>query len=162
MNKAVLIGRLVADANLRYTQSGQAVTQFTLAVDKSLSREKRQEMEAQGRPTADFPRIVVWGKQAESLCQYLGKGSRCAIEGSIQTGSYQDSNGNRVFTTDIVAQHVEFLSDSSSNSIEYNSNTNTRKGRQNSSQGQIGADNDNDDFFEDDFEEMEDDGRIPF
>ena len=162
MNKAVLIGRLVADANLRYTQSGQAVTQFTLAVDKSLSREKRQEMEAQGRPTADFPRIVVWGKQAESLCQYLGKGSRCAIEGSIQTGSYQDSNGNRVFTTDIVAQHVEFLSDSSSNSTEYNSNTNTRKGRQNSSQGQIGADNDNDDFFEDDFEGIEDDGRIPF
>lgn len=162
MNKAVLIGRLVADANLRYTQSGQAVTQFTLAVDKSLSREKRQEMEAQGRPTADFPRIVVWGKQAESLCQYLGKGSRCAIEGSIQTGSYQDSNGNRVFTTDIVAQHVEFLSDSSYNSTEYNSDTKTRQGRQSRSQGQIGADNDNDDFFEDDFQGIEDDGRIPF
>lgn len=162
MNKVFVIGRLTKDPDLRYTQSGQAVTQFTLAVDKNLSREKRQEMEAQGRPTADFPRIVVWGKQAESLCQYLGKGSRCAIEGSIQTGSYQDSNGNRVFTTDIVAQHVEFLSDSSSNSIEYNSNTNTRKGRQNSSQGQIGADNDNDDFFEDDFQGIEDDGRIPF
>ena len=162
MNKAVLIGRLVADADLRYTQSGQAVTQFTLAVDKGLSRQKRQEMEAQGKPTADFPRIVVWGKQAESLCQYLGKGSRCAIEGSIQTGSYQDSNGNRVFTTDIVAQHVEFLSDSSSNSTEYNSGTNTRQGRQNSSQGQIGAGNDNDDFFEDDFQEIQDDGRIPF
>lgn len=162
MNKVVLIGYLTKKPELRYTQSGQAVTQFTLAVDKRLSREKRQEMEAQGRPTADFPRIVVWGKQAESLCQYLGKGSRCAVEGSIQTGSYQDNSGNRVFTTDIVAQHVEFLSDSSSNSTEYNSNTNTRQGRQNGSQGQIGADNDNDDFFEDDFEEMEDDGRIPF
>ena len=162
LNRAILIGRITKDPELRYTQSGQAVTQFTLAVDKSLSREKRQEMEAQGRPTADFPRIVVWGKQAESLCQYLGKGSRCAVEGSIQTGSYQDNSGNRVFTTDIVAQHVEFLSDSSSNSTGYNSNTKTRQGRQNGSQGQIGADSDNDDFFEDDFEEMEDDGRIPF
>ena len=162
MNKAVLIGRLTKDPDLRYTQSGQAVTQFTLAVDKSLSREKRQEMEAQGRPTADFPRIVVWGKQAESLCQYLGKGSRCAIEGSIQTGSYQDNSGNRVFTTDIVAQHVEFLSGSSHNSTEYNSDTKTRQGRQNGSQGQIGANNDNDDFFEDDFQGIEDDGRIPF
>ena len=162
MNKAVIIGRLTKDPDLRYTQSGQAVTQFTLAVDKSLSREKRQEMEAKGRPTADFPRIVVWGKQAESLCQYLGKGSRCAIEGSIQTGSYQDNSGNRVFTTDIVAQHVEFLSDSSSNSTEYNSNTNTSQGQQNHSQGQIGTNNDDDDFFEDDFQGIEDDGRIPF
>lgn len=162
MNKVFLIGRLTKDPDLRYTQSGRAVCQFTLAVDKSLSREKRQEMEAQGRPTADFPRIVVWGKQAESLCQYLGKGSRCAIEGSIQTGSYQDSNGDRVFTTDIVAQHVEFLSDSSSNSTEYNSNTNTSQGQQNRSQGQIGTNNDGDDFFGDDFQGIEDDGRIPF
>lgn len=162
MNKAVLIGYLTKKPELRYTQSGQAVTQFTLAVDKRLSREKRQEMEAQGKPTADFPRIVVWGKQAESLCQYLGKGSRCAIEGSIQTGSYQDSNGNRVFTTDIVAQHVEFLSGSSHNSTEYNSDTSTRQGRQNGSQGQIGANNDNDDFFEDDFQEIDDGNAIPF
>ena len=161
MNNVILLGRLVADANLRYTQSGQAVTQFTLAVDKNLSREKRQEMEAQGRPTADFPRIVVWGKQAESLCQYLGKGSRCAIEGSIQTGSYQDNSGNRVFTTDIVAQHVEFLSDSSSNSTGYNSNTKTRQGTQNGSQGQMGANNDNE-FFEDDFQEIDDGNAIPF
>ena len=161
MNKVVLIGYLTKKPELRYTQSGQAVTQFTLAVDKSLSREKRQEMEAQGRPTADFPRIVVWGKQAESLCQYLGKGSRCAIEGSIQTGSYQDSNGNRVYTTDIVAQHVEFLSDSSSNNTKYNSNTNTSQGRQNSSQGQMGANNDNE-FFEDDFQEIDDGNAIPF
>ena len=162
MNKVFLIGRLTKDPDLRYTQSGRAVCQFTLAVDKNLSREKRQEMQAENRPTADFPRIVVWGKQAENLCQYLGKGSRCAIEGSIQTGSYQDSNGNRVFTTDVVAQHIEFLSDSSSNSAEYNSNTNTRQGQQSRSQGKIGADNDNDDFFGDDFQGIEDDGRIPF
>lgn len=162
MNKVVLIGYLTKKPELRYTQSGQAVTQFTLAVDKNLSREKRQEMEAQGRPTADFPRIVVWGKQAESLCQYLGKGSRCAIEGSIQTGSYQDNSGNHVFTTDIVAQHVEFLSGSSHNSTEYNSNTKTRQGRQNGSQEQIGANNNDDDFFEDDFQEIDDGNAIPF
>ena len=119
-------------------------------------------MEAQGRPTADFPRIVVWGKQAESLCQYLDKGSRCAVDGSIQTGSYKDQDGKTVFTTDIVAQRVEFLSNSPQNGTEYNSGTKTRQGRQNSSQGKIGADNDNDDFFEDDFQEIQDDGRIPF
>lgn len=160
MNKVILIGRLTKDPDLRYTQSGMAVCQFTLAVNKNLSRDKKEEMEAQNKPTADFPRIIVWGKMGENASRYLKKGSQCAIEGAIQTGSYEDNNGNRIYTTDIVAQHVEFLSRTTQDETKDNSNTNTSQGYQNRSQGNYGANNDN--FFDDDFEEVQDDNRIPF
>lgn len=160
MNKVVLIGRLTKDPELRYTQSGMAVCQFTLAVNKNLSKDKKDEMEAQNKATADFPRIIIWGKMAENASKYLKKGSQCAVDGSIQTGSYQDNNGNRVFTTDVVAQHVEFLTRLTQNGTDYNSNTNNSQGYQNQSRGNCGANNDN--FFDDDFEEVQDEGRIPF
>ena len=153
MNKVILIGRLVRDPELRYTQSNQAVCNFTLAVDKKLSREKREEAEAAGRPTADFPRIIVWGKMGENASRYLFKGSECAIEGRIQTGSYQDGeSGKTVYTTDIVAENVEFLSKSTQEERKSNSGVNTSRGNKNQSEG----------FFEDDFSEIQDDGRIPF
>ena len=153
MNKVILIGRLVRDPELRYTQSNQAVCNFTLAVDKKLSREKREEAEATGRPTADFPRIIVWGKMGENASRYLEKGKQCAIEGRIQTGSYQDSEtGKTVYTTDIVAENVEFLSKSTQDESKSDSGVNTYRGNQNHSDG----------FFEDDFSEIEDDNRIPF
>lgn len=160
MNKVVLIGRLTKDPDLRYTQSGMAVCQFTLAVNKNLSKDKKEEMEAQNKPTADFPRIIVWDKMGENASRYLRKGSQCAIDGSIQTGSYKDNNGNRVFTTDIVAQRVEFLSKSTQYGAEYNSNTNSSQGYQNQSRGNYVANNDT--YFDDDFEEVQDDNRIPF
>ncbi len=159
MNKVVLIGRVTKDPDLRYTQSGMAVCQFTLAVNKNLSKDKKEEMEAQNKPTADFPRIVVWGKMGENASRYLKKGSQCAIDGSIQTGSYQDNNGNRVFTTDIIAQHVEFLTRLTQDGTDYNSNTNSQ-GYQNRSQSNYGTNNNN--YFEDDYEEVQDDNRIPF
>ena len=153
MNKVILIGRLVRDPELKYTQSNQAVCTFTLAVDKKLSREKREEAEAAGRPTADFPRIIVWGKAGENASRYLEKGSQCAIEGRIQTGSYQDSeSGKTIYTTDIVAENVEFLSRLSQDERKSNSGVNTSRGNQNQ----------NNEFFEDDFSEIQDDGRIPF
>nr|DAL22709.1 MAG TPA_asm: Single strand binding protein [Caudoviricetes sp.] len=160
MNKVVLIGYLTKDPDLRYTQSGMAVCQFTLAVNKNLSKDKKEEMEAQNKPTADFPRIIVWGKMGENASRYLKKGSQCAVEGAIQTGSYEDNNGNRVYTTDIVAQHVEFLTRTTQDETKDNSNTNTSQGYQNQSTSNYGANNDN--FFDDDFEEVQDDGRIPF
>lgn len=160
MNKVVLIGRLTKDPELRYTQSGMAVCQFTLAVNKNLSKDKKEEMEAQNKATADFPRIIVWGKMGENASRYLKKGSQCAIDGSIQTGSYEDNNGNRVFTTDIVAQHVEFLTRTTQDGTEYNSNINTRQEQQNRSMSNHGANNEN--FFDDDFEDVQDDNRIPF
>ncbi|MDO5047165.1 MAG: single-stranded DNA-binding protein [Anaerococcus sp.] len=173
MNKVMLIGRLTRDPELRYTQSQQPVCTFTLAVDKRLSRETKREMEAQNRPTADFPRITVWGKQAENASTYLRKGSQCAVEGRIQTGSYQDSQtGKTVYTTDVVADNVEFLGSRSDNAGPsynnnydnqdiYNNNYSQAPNRQASNKGQDSYSND-DDFFDDDFTEIEDDGRIPF
>ena len=153
MNKVILIGRLVRDPELRYTQSNQAVCTFTLAVDKKLSREKREEAETAGRPTADFPRIIVWGKAGENASRYLFKGSQCAVEGRIQTGSYQDSEtGKTVYTTDIIADNVEFLSKLGQDESKSNSGVNTHQGNKNQ----------NNEFFEDDFNEIQDDCRIPF
>lgn len=140
MNKVVLIGRLTKDPDLRYTQKGQAMATFILAVDKKLSREKKQEMEAQGKATADFPRITAWGKLAENLSKYLKKGKQCAVEGSIQTGMYKDKDGKTVFTTDVLANNIEYL-----NSYQDKNNRN----------------NNIDDYFNDDFVEIEDD-NIPF
>ena len=100
MNNVVLIGRLTKDPELAYggQNSDIAVCRFTLAVD---------------RPTqdkaADFIRIVVFRKQAENAKQYLAKGRQCAVEGRIQTGSYKDRAGKTVYTTDVVANRVEFL-----------------------------------------------------
>ncbi len=84
MNSVVLIGRLVRDPELRFVPgSGMAVANFTMAIDKGLTREKKQEFESQGKPTADFVRIVVWGKQAENCSQYLAKGKLVALASII-------------------------------------------------------------------------------
>lgn len=110
MNSVVLIGRLVRDPELRFVPgSGMAVANFTMAIDKGLTREKKQEFESQGKPTADFVRIVVWGKQAENCSQYLAKGKLVAIQGSIQTGSYKSPTGEVRYTTEVLANRVEFL-----------------------------------------------------
>lgn len=119
MNSVVLIGRLTRDPELRYVPvTGTAVTKFNLAVDKGLSKDKKQEMESKNQPTADFIRIVVWGKMGENCANYLAKGRLVGVHGRIQTGSYE-KDGTRVYTTDIVANNVEFLEwgdkDSSSN-----------------------------------------------
>jgi single-strand DNA-binding protein len=110
MNQVVLIGRLTRDPELRFVAgSGRAVANFTLAVDKNLSREKRKEFEEKGIPTADFIRIVVWGKQAENCANYLAKGRMVAINGSISTGSYKTNTGETRYTTEVLANNVQFL-----------------------------------------------------
>ena len=102
MNSVILIGRLARDPELSYTANTQnAVCRFTLAVD----RPKRQG-EDQG---ADFIRITVWGRQAETCDRYLSKGRQVAVMGRIQTGSYKNREGVTVYTTDVVADRVEFL-----------------------------------------------------
>lgn len=147
MNKYIGIGRLVRDPELRYTPANKAVCTFTLAIDRQMSRDKREQAEANGWPTADFPRVNVWGQTAEHCNKYLRKGSQCAVIGSIQTGSYKDKDGKTIYTTEILAEHVEFL-DPKANSSEgsYNPQSNSA----------------DDEFFDDDFTEIEDDGRIPF
>lgn len=110
MNNVALIGRLVKDPELRYIpNSGTATSSFTLAVDKNLSKDKKQEMEAKGQNTADFIRIVTWGKLAENVANHVVKGRLVGVQGRINTGSYDDKDGKRVYTTDVIASSVEFL-----------------------------------------------------
>ena len=110
MNNVILIGRLIKDVELRYTQSSNATyARFTIAVDKGLSKEKKQEAEANGQPTADFINIVVWGKQAENCQRYLQKGRNVAIQGRLQSGSYTAQDGTRKFVTEVWAERVQFI-----------------------------------------------------
>lgn len=100
MNSVQLIGRLTRDPEVRYTQNQMAVATFTVAIDRPAK---------DGKKEADFPRVTVFGRQAENCEKYLVKGRKVAIDGRIQTGSYEDKNGNKVYTTDVVANRVEFL-----------------------------------------------------
>ncbi len=102
MNSVILIGRLARDPELSYTASTQtACCRFTIAVDRP-----KRNGEDQG---ADFIRVTVWGRQAETSDRYLRKGRQVAVMGRIQTGSYKNRNGETVYTTDVVADRVEFL-----------------------------------------------------
>ena len=101
MNNVCLIGRLTRDPEIRDTQSGMAIATFTLAVDRQVSKDKERQ--------ADFIRITVFGKQAETVDRYLSKGRQVAVHGRIQTGSYKDKEGRTVYTTDVIADRVEFL-----------------------------------------------------
>ena len=110
MNNVILIGRLTKDVELRYTQSSNATyARFTIAVDKGMSKEKKQEAEENGQPTADFINIVVWGKQAENCQRYLQKGRNVAIQGRLQSGSYTTQDGTRKFVTEVWAERVQFI-----------------------------------------------------
>ncbi len=109
MNSVILIGRLTSDPELRFTQSGQAVTSFTLAVDKGLAKDKKQEMEAKGQPTADFIRCQAWGKTAETLNKFTGKGNRIGVAGRIQTRSYQNQQGQTVYVTEIIVERTDII-----------------------------------------------------
>ncbi len=102
MNRVMLIGRLTAKPELRYTASNVPFTRFSLAVNRTFSN-------GNGERETDFLNIIVWRKQAENVCNYLNKGSLVSIEGRIQTGSYDDKDGNKRYTTDIVADSVQFL-----------------------------------------------------
>lgn len=100
MNKTQLIGRPTADIELKKTQSGKSVATFTLAVNRTIK--------VDGQPDADFIQCVAWGKTAELLSQYVRKGNRVGICGRIQTRNYE-SNGQRVYVTEVVVEEIEFL-----------------------------------------------------
>jgi single-strand DNA-binding protein len=110
MNNMILIGRLARDPELKFIPSnGMAVTNFTLAVDKDLSKDKKAEFAAQGKPTADFIPIVVFGRIAETCANYLAKGRMTAVAGRIQTRSYTSNSGERKYITEVLASKVEFI-----------------------------------------------------
>ena len=108
INRVVLVGRLTKDVEVRKTQSGISFTRFTLACDRRVSRDSNQ-------PTADFISCLAWDQRADFLGQYAKKGNVVAVDGRIQTGSY-DRNGQRVYTTDVVADTVRLIQDRSKTS----------------------------------------------
>lgn len=120
MNQVSLIGRLTRDPDVRYTGDQLAVARFSIAIDRGKTRD------GEDRGT-DFPSIVVFGKQAENCERFLTKGRRVAIIGHIQTGSYTNKEGNKVYTTDVVADRVEFLDWGDSNS-QKSTNTSAQDG----------------------------------
>jgi single-strand DNA-binding protein len=102
LNRVVLVGRLTKDPELKYTPNGVAVANFTLAVNRPFSNQ-------QGEKEADFINCVVWRKPAENVANYLKKGSLCGVDGRLQTRSYENNQGQRVFVTEVMAESVQFL-----------------------------------------------------
>ena len=98
LNRAILMGRLTADPALRHTQSNRPVTSFALAVDRSYGKEQQ----------ADFIDIVAWNKTAEFVCQYFRKGLLVAVEGRLQTRHWEDKQGNKRKSVEVVADRVHF------------------------------------------------------
>ncbi len=102
MNKAILIGRLTRDPELRTTPTGRNVCQFAIAVNRTYTS-------ANGDREADFINCVVWDKQAENLAKYQKKGNQIAVDGRIQTRNYDDKDGKKVYVTEILATNISFL-----------------------------------------------------
>ena len=115
MNRVMLIGRLTTKPELKYTNSNLPFARFSVAVNRTFNN-------AQGQREADFINIVVWRKQAENVCNFLNKGSLVSIEGRIQTGSYDDKDGNKRYTMEVVADSVQFLESKSQSQNRSQSN----------------------------------------
>ena len=109
MNKVVLVGRLTRDPEVRYSQgdNATAVARYTLAVNRKFKQD--------GEPTADFIPCVVFGRSAEFTEKYFRKGMQVAVSGRIQTGSYTNKDGNKVYTTDVVVEEQEFAESKAAN-----------------------------------------------
>ena len=114
MNKVIIIGRVVRDAEIRYSQgaSSTCIARYTLAVDRKFKQE--------GQQTADFINCIAFGKLGEFAEKYLHKGIKIAVTGRIQTGSYKNKDGNTVYTTDVVVEEQEFCESKSSNQSQQN------------------------------------------
>ncbi|MBI4403353.1 MAG: single-stranded DNA-binding protein [Deltaproteobacteria bacterium] len=104
VNKVILIGRLGADPEVRYTSSGGAVANFNLATNESWNDKNGQKQER-----TEWHKIVVWGKLGELCGQYLSKGRQAFVEGRLQTKDWTDKEGNKRYTTEVIAQSVQFL-----------------------------------------------------
>ena len=114
MNKVILMGRLTRDPEVRYTQgdNAMAIARYSLAVDRRFKRD--------GEPDADFINCVAFGKSGEFAEKYLKKGTKVAVVGRIQTGSYTNKDGQKVYTTDVVVEEQEFAESKNSSSSDNN------------------------------------------
>ncbi|OJH01715.1 single-stranded DNA-binding protein [Staphylococcus hominis] len=108
INRVILVGRLTKDPEYRQTPSGVSVATFTLAVNRSFTN-------SQGEREADFINVVVFRKQAENVNKYLSKGSLAGVDGRIQSRSYENNEGRRVFVTEVIADSVQFMDSKGSN-----------------------------------------------
>lgn len=117
MNRAMLIGRLTAKPELKYTNSNVPFARFTIAVNRPFNNQE-------GNREADFINIIVWRKQAEVICNYFDKGNLIAVEGRIQTGSYDDKDGNKRYTTDVVLDQFHFIESKSQREGSVNNSSN--------------------------------------
>lgn len=134
MNKVILIGRLTAEPEIRFTQSQKCVASYRLAVDRSFK--------SAGQPEADFISCVAWDKNGEFCQKYLHKGTKIAVVGRIQTRNYEDKDGKKVYVTEVVVEHHEFCESKSS--------------------GQAAETAHGDSGINQTFTEIEDDGDWPF
>lgn len=137
MNKIILVGRLTRDPELKYSQNGKAVTKFTLAIDRQFKNQN-------GQKEADFINCVAFEKRAEVIANYVQKGHKLGVIGRIQTGSYTNQDGQKVYTTDVMVDEIEFLESKSAGG------------------GNTQQDNHQDDNNDDGFVPVDDDDDIPF
>ena len=111
MNRVVLVGRLTAKPELRYTPQNTAYTRFTVAVNRNFAN-------ADGKRDADFINVVAWRKQAENIAKYFDKGNLIALDGRLQTGSYDDKDGNKRYTVDVALDNFEFVESKNARAAE--------------------------------------------
>lgn len=102
MNRVTILGRMTGKPELRYTASNTAYSRFGVAVNRNYTNEE-------GKRDADFINVIAWRKQAETVCKYFDKGSQIAIEGRLQSGSYEDKDGNKRSSLDVVLENFEFV-----------------------------------------------------
>lgn len=141
MNKTFLIGRLTRNPELRYSSSNMPIVNFTIAIDRAFTNKD-------GQRETDFIRIVAYNKQAENVKKYVTKGALVAIDGRIQTGSYDDKDGKRVYTTDVVADRVQFL-DTKNQSSQQESTTDNVTPADFQTESNVSETNVSDDVFAD-------------
>ena len=147
MNKVILLGRMAREPEVRFTQGNEptAVCRFSVAVERPYSSKRKE-----GDATADFINCVCFGKRGENIGQYFHKGNRIAITGRLQVSNWQDNNGQKRYSTDVIVEDFEFCENKSVNSVSANSSQTT-----NSSPAQS---NNNSEFFP----IVDDDEELPF
>ena len=135
INRAIITGRITKDPELKKTSSGLSVTRFTVAVQRRKSSNQQED------PGADFVSCIAWRGTADYIAQYCKKGAMVAVEGRIQTGSYEDRDGKKVYTTDIVCDNVQRLSygNSGANGISYGDTRDDANNTYNGDRGAYGA-----------------------
>lgn len=147
MNKVILLGRMAREPEVRFTQGNEstAVCRFSVAVERPFSSKRKE-----GDATADFINCVCFGKRGENIGQYFHKGNRIAITGRLQVSNWQDNNGQKRYSTDVVVEDFEFCENKNVNSVSANSSQTTT-----SSPAQS---NNNSEFFP----IVDDDEELPF